>query len=95
MDTVRQSFTTGKKTGMTDTHLSAKFVVLSKLLGYRISPHRVRHTSVSIMLSNSSDLKSTSDMLGHSSVTLTADTYMHPSLDRLRKSQSKLPFYGE
>ena len=80
---------------MTDTHLSAKFVVLSKLLGYRISPHRVRHTSVSIMLSNSSDLKSTSDMLGHSSVTLTADTYMHPSLDRLRKSQSKLPFYGE
>jgi integrase len=76
-------------------HLSAQFLKLSKLLGYTISAHRVRHTSASVMLARSTDLKGTSEMLGHSSITLTADTYIHPSLSALRKTQKKLPFYAE
>lgn len=76
-------------------HLSAQFIKLSDLLGYTISAHRVRHTSASVMLARSTDLKGTSEMLGHSSITLTADTYIHPSLSALRKTQKKLPFYAE
>lgn len=80
---------------MNEAHLSAFYNRLSKILGYTISSHRVRHTSATIMLSRSTDLKGTSEMLGHSSITLTADTYIHPSLSALRKSQKKMLFYGE
>lgn len=80
---------------MKDYHISAFYERLSALLGYTISAHRIRHTSATIMLSCSTDLKGTSEMLGHSSIALTADTYVHPSLDSLRRSQRKMLFYGD
>lgn len=83
-----------KTTRMTEAHLSAFFIRLSRLIGYRISPHRVRHTSATIMLSRTDNLKSTSEMLGHSTIALTADTYIHPSIATLRKAQRRMPYYS-
>lgn len=41
--------------------------------------HDLRHTAATAMLGHGVDLKVVSDMLGHSSVNVTADIYMHPT----------------
>lgn len=78
---------------MTEEHLSSAFRSLSKHLGYTISPHRVRHTSATVMLARSNNLKAVCDFLGHSDINLTANTYVHPSLTTLRRAQRMMPEY--
>lgn len=79
---------------MLDTHLASAVATLGVHLGYKMSPHRIRHTSATKMLEGSRDLKSVSEMLGHSDVALTANTYVHPAMAQLRRAQRALSGYG-
>lgn len=80
--------------GLTCERVSRAFVALSKLLGYTISSHRVRHTTATVMLERSGNLTAVSNMLGHADIKLTASTYIHPSLEALRQVQQGLQGYG-
>jgi len=82
-----------KKDIMNCEHLSRAFNALSTHLGYTISSHRVRHTSATVMLDRSRNLKGVSDMLGHSDIKLTANTYIHPTVGSLRRVQKVMPGY--
>jgi integrase len=82
-----------KSTHMSCEHLSRAFSALSTHLGYTISSHRVRHTSATVMLDRSRNLKGVSDMLGHSDIKLTANTYIHPTVGSLRRVQKVMPGY--
>jgi site-specific recombinase XerD len=76
-------------------HVSKAFDSLSGYLGYKVSSHRVRHTSATIMLDRSRNLKAVSDMLGHSDIKLTASTYIHPTMGALRRVQKVMPRYSQ
>lgn len=78
---------------MLDSHVADAVTALGRHLGYRMSSHRIRHTSATKMLEGSRDLKSVSDMLGHSDVSLTANTYVHPEMAQLRRAQKALAGY--
>ena len=46
-------------------------------LGERWSPHELRHSAASLMLAQGVPLKVISEVLGHSSIRITADVYSH------------------
>lgn len=82
-----------KAGGLTVGHVSRAFASLSVQLSYVVSAHRVRHTSATVMLERSGNIKAVSDILGHSDINLTARTYVHPRLGALRRVQHSLPGY--
>jgi integrase len=82
-----------KSPNMLDQHISRAFEALSRQLGYTVSAHRVRHTSATVMLERSGNIKAVSDMLGHADIKLTASTYVHPRLGSLRRVQQALNGY--
>ena len=82
-----------KSPRMLDEHISRAFESLSRHLGYTVSAHRVRHTSATVMLERSGNIKAVSDMLGHADIKLTASTYVHPRLGSLRRVQQALSGY--
>ncbi len=82
-----------KSPRMLDEHISRAFESLSRHLGYTVSAHRVRHTSATVMLERSGNIKAVSDMLGHADIKLTASTYVHPRLGSLRRVQQSLSGY--
>jgi integrase len=82
-----------KSPTMLDEHISRAFESLSRHLGYKVSAHRVRHTSATVMLERSGNIKAVSDMLGHADIKLTASTYVHPRLGSLRRVQQSLSGY--
>lgn len=47
--------------------------------------HDLRHSYATLMLSKGVDLKIISDVLGHSDIAITADTYLHPDVSVQRK----------
>eukprot|EP01032_Pedospumella_encystans_P011363 gene11363-13215_t len=79
-----------KSPRMLDEHISRAFEALSRHLGYTVSAHRVRHTSATVMLERSGNIKAVSDMLGHADIKLTASTCVHPRLGSLRRVQQAL-----
>eukprot|EP01030_Chromulinospumella_sphaerica_P005631 gene5631-5509_t len=72
-----------KSPRMLDEHISRAFEALSRHLGYTVSAHRVRHTSATVMLERSGNIKAVSDMLGHADIKLTASTCRKTSKDEL------------
>jgi len=48
-----------------------------------VHPHQLRHTAASLAIASGADVKVVQQMLGHSSATMTLDTYGHPFEDRL------------
>jgi integrase len=48
-----------------------------QVLGEEWGPHEMRHSCASLLVSNGVPLKVVSDLLGHSSITLTANVYAH------------------
>jgi len=56
----------------------------------RLSPHALRHTFATRGLENGIDLRTMQELLGHSSITITADTYSHVLMDEKRKALDKL-----
>ncbi|MGW8565847.1 tyrosine-type recombinase/integrase [Isoptericola sp. NPDC055881] len=52
--------------------------------------HTLRHTAASLMLSSGVGLKVVSDVLGHASITVTADTYGHLQPDVTKAAMATL-----
>lgn len=53
-----------------------------------IHPHALRHTFATISIANGSDVVSVSKILGHSSVTITLNTYAHANEEAIKKARS-------
>lgn len=47
--------------------------------------HALRHTFATNCIDSGMDIKSLSEILGHSNVQITLDRYVHPSMDTKRK----------
>ncbi len=57
--------------------------------------HTIRHTYATNCIEGGSDVKSLSEMLGHSNVRITLDYYVHPSMDTKRRYADRLcDFYA-
>src|SRR5690554_130339 len=55
--------------------------------------HDLRHTAASLMLHEGVDLKTISDILGHSSISITADIYSHVIEEQKKSAAKKLDKY--
>lgn len=64
---------------MDPRRVSRLFTALAKENGFDFTFHGLRHAYASLMLASGVDLKVTSDLLGHSTIGITADLYMHVS----------------
>lgn len=54
--------------------------------------HILRHTFATRCIENGFEIKSLSEILGHSSIKITLDRYVHSSMDLKRKNMEKLDF---
>ena len=62
----------------------AAFTAAAKVIGVPdLHPHQLRHTAASLAIASGADIKVVQQMLGHSSATMTLDTYGHLFDDRL------------
>ena len=57
-----------------------------------INFHALRHTFSTRCIENSFDIKTLSEILGHSNVKTTLELYVHSSMELKRKNMDKLPF---
>lgn len=58
--------------------------------------HILRHTFATNCIENGMDVKTLSEILGHSDVKITLNRYVHPTMDSKRKQIGLLPgFYGQ
>lgn len=64
--------------------------VSSNLQISNITFHTLRHTFATKCVESQFDIKSLSEILGHSSVNITLNCYVHPSLDSKREQMNKL-----
>jgi integrase len=73
---------------MDPRRVSRLFTALAKESGYDFTFHGLRHAYASLMLASGIDLKVTSDLLGHSTIGITADLYTHVT-ERLHKEAAE------
>jgi len=66
---------------------------IQKLNIHRIKFHGLRHTFATTCIEAGIDYKTVSELLGHSSINITMNTYVHISLDHKRKCLEKLAKY--
>lgn len=59
-----------------------------------INYHALRHTFATRCVEHGVDIKSLSEILGHSNVSVTLGTYVHSSLELKRTQMDKLPHYS-
>jgi len=78
-------FTTPLGTPIDPDNLAKRFATLCEAagLGHR-NLHQLRHSAATIMLAQGVPLHEVSEVLGHSSVTVTKDVYGHLTVDRRR-----------
>ena len=58
--------------------------------------HLLRHTFATNCVENHMDVKTLSEILGHSDVKITLNRYVHPTMESKRKQLGTLPdFYGQ
>ena len=82
---------TGTHQFMEPRRLHDKYKAILKTIGlpdYRF--HSLRHSFASRCIEQSFDIKSLSEIMGHSSVKITMDRYVHPSLDFKKKQMDRL-----
>ena len=83
-------------TGFTDSYIEPRtmqnhFQNYLKLCGIRhVNFHALRHTFATHCVELGFDLKTLSEILGHSSVKITLDKYVHSSMEQKRINMSKL-----
>ena len=58
-----------------------------------ISFHMLRHTFATRCVEKNFDIKTLSEILGHSSVKITLDRYVHSNMELKRKNMNKLEFF--
>ena len=59
----------------------------------RINYHALRHTFATRCIESGMDIKSLSEILGHASVNITLNTYVHSSIDHKRNQMKKMVAY--
>lgn len=68
-----------------------KYKRMLKLAGLKdYSFHTLRHTFATRCVENNFDIKSLSEIMGHSSVNITMQRYVHPSMDLKRQQMNRL-----
>ena len=65
-----------------------KFIIDKCHLSHVIKFHGLRHTFASLLIENKVDVKTVASILGHSDISTTLNTYVHPSELSKRKSMS-------
>lgn len=66
--------------------------LLERLNIRHISFHGIRHTFATVCVRQGMDVKSLSEILGHATVKMTLDRYVHPSLEVKRQQMEQLCF---
>lgn len=59
-----------------------------------VNYHALRHTFATRCIEHGVDVKTLSEILGHSNVAITLNTYVHSSIDRKREQLEKLTMYS-
>lgn len=67
--------------------------ILGKTDLHHITPHGLRHTHAIMLLESGVDIKSVSNRLGHASINMTADVYLHITKKYEEESVLKLERY--
>lgn len=74
--------------------LSKNFAAVLKKAGLKpVRFHDLRHTAASLMIHEGVELKTISEILGHSSITITADIYGHIIEEKKKEAAQKLDKY--
>ncbi|MDE6088865.1 MAG: site-specific integrase [Oscillospiraceae bacterium] len=67
--------------------------LLKKLEIPHVNFHGLRHTFATRLIENGADYKTVSELLGHASVTITMNLYVHSQMEQKRKAVELLNFY--
>ena len=67
--------------------------LLRKLNIPHIHFHGLRHTFATRLIENGADYKTVSELLGHASVNITLNLYVHPQMEQKRKAVELMNFY--
>lgn len=71
--------------------LENQYKAILKLAGITPAPfHTLRHTFATRCIESGMDIKSLSEILGHSSASITLDIYVHPSMELKRNGMERL-----
>jgi integrase len=82
---------TNKGNYISPRNYSRSFDMLLKQAGLpKIKLHALRHTFATLMVANGVDLKSVSQIIGHSQVAFTAQVYTHPDMETKQRSIAKI-----
>lgn len=86
-------FLTGKENVYIEPRtMQNRFKAIIKAVGIaETNFHALRHTFATRSIENGIDAKILSEILGHASVRITLDRYVHPSAEQKRKSMNSLP----
>lgn len=82
----------GPKGGPVDPKaVGARFRELTtEVLGESWTVHELRHSAITHMLASGAPIEVVSQLVGHSSITMTADIYHHPTLDAFSQALAML-----
>ncbi len=79
-----------QNTGLTDDGLKHLVERVRKMVGWKFSVHKLRHTFATLMIEGGCDIYSLSKMMGHSQITTTT-IYLSASSEHLRAQMMKHP----
>ena len=87
--------TTKNETHVSPRNIDRVFRRIAKAAGLEeekvFGVHSLRHTFATLLLSNGVEIKTVSELLGHSDVTITYNTYIHVIKDQKRKALAAIP----